>query len=275
MVYSTCSLNIEENEEVVSDALFSKYHNFEVVEVHGKLPGWLNFGNNEFPVGSKCIYCLPESDLTTGFFLAVFQRKKSKQKVDLEVGNGEQDQSNTRSQNNNKQSFKIDQQKSVSRSDNFQTNTSTFLKNKKRKTEESFEKEHGKISNLTKLVQDEPKAKRHRNTNQEPTLKESIEYKKDSSEHFQNFNPKQITNSQKKRMRRKKIKANKSKDNFKRPKPLKTTQGKKEKSKDLLGDKKEDKKIHGTQISKAKIRRQRLKKLKELKGIAKQKLTNG
>ncbi|XP_046679285.1 26S rRNA (cytosine-C(5))-methyltransferase NOP2B [Homalodisca vitripennis] len=76
VVYSTCSLNVEENEEVVQAALNSKHHEFQLVNVSKKLPGWKSFGSEDFEFGTECIYSRPETDLTNGFFVAVFERKK-------------------------------------------------------------------------------------------------------------------------------------------------------------------------------------------------------
>lgn len=83
-MYSTCSVNVEENEEVVLLALNSKFHNFDLVSIEKKLPGWTNYGSNHFKFGSKCVYSLPESDFTNGFFVAVFERKTSYSKDETE-----------------------------------------------------------------------------------------------------------------------------------------------------------------------------------------------
>lgn len=83
-MYSTCSVNVEENEEVVLLALNSKFHNFDLVSIGKKLPGWTNYGSNHFKFGSKCVYSLPESDFTNGFFVAVFERKTSYSKDETE-----------------------------------------------------------------------------------------------------------------------------------------------------------------------------------------------
>ncbi|XP_054288323.1 putative methyltransferase NSUN7 [Macrosteles quadrilineatus] len=77
VVYSTCSLNVEENENVVQEVLQSCNDNFEVVSARKQLPGWKNFGSKEFQFGDKCICCQPEVDQTNGFFITVFERRKN------------------------------------------------------------------------------------------------------------------------------------------------------------------------------------------------------
>ncbi|XP_068082524.1 28S rRNA (cytosine-C(5))-methyltransferase isoform X2 [Anabrus simplex] len=73
VVYSTCSINAEENEQVVENVL-STVDTFEVKNI---LPNaWINRGNADYLGGSNCLYAKPGVDLTTGFFMAVFERKK-------------------------------------------------------------------------------------------------------------------------------------------------------------------------------------------------------
>lgn len=78
VLYSTCSTHAQENEEVIQSALEKVQHNFELIDLKTQLSGWLNFGSDEFNFGSKCIYARPETDRTTGFFVAVFERNSEK-----------------------------------------------------------------------------------------------------------------------------------------------------------------------------------------------------
>ncbi|GLV35856.1 Nop2/Sun-like domain containing protein 5 [Carabus blaptoides fortunei] len=75
VVYSTCSLYPEENEEVVHQVL-SSVREFKLVNLRDKMKAkWFNFGSDEFgELGQSCIYAKPEQDLTNGFFVAVFER---------------------------------------------------------------------------------------------------------------------------------------------------------------------------------------------------------
>lgn len=75
VVYSTCSLYAEENEDVVRQVLETN-DNFKLVPAGDFLTNeWTNFGSSEFgKIGSYCLYARPETDFTNGFFLAVFER---------------------------------------------------------------------------------------------------------------------------------------------------------------------------------------------------------
>lgn len=78
VVYSTCSINCEENENVVEQVLASVNTDpsspvFEVVD--NKLKSkWIYHGSQDFEWGPRCIYATPDVDFTTGFFIAVFEK---------------------------------------------------------------------------------------------------------------------------------------------------------------------------------------------------------
>lgn len=76
IVYSTCSLFPEENEEVVEVALERNPY-FKLVDPRTILGenGWNNFGSDKYKnIGKNCVYSLPDKDLTNGFFVAVFEK---------------------------------------------------------------------------------------------------------------------------------------------------------------------------------------------------------
>lgn len=76
IVYSTCSIYPEENEEVVLGAL-RHCKDFKLINAKELLGGyWTNTGSEEnYPgIGGNCIYSRTEHDLTIGFFVAVFVR---------------------------------------------------------------------------------------------------------------------------------------------------------------------------------------------------------
>ncbi|XP_040312043.1 28S rRNA (cytosine-C(5))-methyltransferase isoform X3 [Herpailurus yagouaroundi] len=71
LVYSTCSLCQEENEDVVRDALQQNSGTFRLVPV---LPSWPHRGLGTFPGAERCLRASPETTLTGGFFVAVLER---------------------------------------------------------------------------------------------------------------------------------------------------------------------------------------------------------
>uniref|UniRef100_UPI00358FC8ED 28S rRNA (cytosine-C(5))-methyltransferase isoform X1 n=2 Tax=Myxine glutinosa TaxID=7769 RepID=UPI00358FC8ED len=71
VVYSTCSLHLQENEEVVQDVLKHFENSFRLVD---PLPDWPHRGEGTFPGAALCLRASAHSDLTSGFFVAVFER---------------------------------------------------------------------------------------------------------------------------------------------------------------------------------------------------------
>ncbi|CAG9532576.1 unnamed protein product [Cercopithifilaria johnstoni] len=74
IVYSTCSIHEEENEQVIEEIL-----NDEFLRTRFKLtkamPKWPHRGRASYSFGDKCLRTLSEIDLTNGFFIAVFKRR--------------------------------------------------------------------------------------------------------------------------------------------------------------------------------------------------------
>ncbi|XP_074120201.1 28S rRNA (cytosine-C(5))-methyltransferase isoform X1 [Sminthopsis crassicaudata] len=71
LVYSTCSVCQEENEDVVRDVLQQIEGTFRLVHV---LPPWPERGLSTFPEAEHCLRASPETTLTGGFFVAVLER---------------------------------------------------------------------------------------------------------------------------------------------------------------------------------------------------------
>ncbi|XP_004840133.1 probable 28S rRNA (cytosine-C(5))-methyltransferase isoform X3 [Heterocephalus glaber] len=71
LVYSTCSLSQEENEDVVREALQQSLGAFRLAPV---LPSWPHRGLGTFPGAEHCLRASPETTLTSGFFIAVIER---------------------------------------------------------------------------------------------------------------------------------------------------------------------------------------------------------
>ena len=70
LVYSTCSVHVEENENVVEDVLKDVKAKFELVQA---MPRWTRRGLHG---QDRCLRVDPELDLCTGFFVTLFKRKQ-------------------------------------------------------------------------------------------------------------------------------------------------------------------------------------------------------
>ncbi|XP_068715153.1 28S rRNA (cytosine-C(5))-methyltransferase-like [Montipora foliosa] len=75
VVYSTCSVHQEENEDVVQAALKANSDSFTLEHC---LPSWTHRGRAVFQGAEKCIRASPTEDYTNGFFVALFVRKDIK-----------------------------------------------------------------------------------------------------------------------------------------------------------------------------------------------------
>ncbi|KAJ7347654.1 Putative 28S rRNA (cytosine-C(5))-methyltransferase [Desmophyllum pertusum] len=74
VVYSTCSVHQQENEDVVEAALKA---NGDRYTLEHALPPWTHRGMAVFPGAEKCIRASPDQDYTNGFFVALFVKKDS------------------------------------------------------------------------------------------------------------------------------------------------------------------------------------------------------
>lgn len=76
IVYSTCSVYPEENEEVVQRCL-EWYPHWELIKPIEFAEKWKSFGSPKYKhIGKKCLYARPDVDMTNGFFVALFQRRE-------------------------------------------------------------------------------------------------------------------------------------------------------------------------------------------------------
>lgn len=80
IVYSTCSMNSEENEDVVRQVLETSRH-FKLTDARKLLPSWNTKSSEIYPdLGNMCIFATPEQDKTNGFFVAVFEKLQDGEK---------------------------------------------------------------------------------------------------------------------------------------------------------------------------------------------------
>jgi putative methyltransferase len=75
VAYSTCSIHAEENEDVIAEMIGTPEidEKFRLID---PLSCWTSRGLEQYHFGSKVIRAEPEKDLTNGFFVALFQKKK-------------------------------------------------------------------------------------------------------------------------------------------------------------------------------------------------------
>lgn len=73
IAYSTCSINVEENEKVVQAALGFFPDQYEVVDT---FPEWPERGDDNFDFGNKCVRAVSKKHLTNGFFVAILERNE-------------------------------------------------------------------------------------------------------------------------------------------------------------------------------------------------------
>jgi putative methyltransferase len=75
VAYSTCSIHAEENEDVIAEMIGTPEidEKFRLID---PLSCWTSRGFDRYHFGSKVIRAEPEKDLTNGFFVALFQKKK-------------------------------------------------------------------------------------------------------------------------------------------------------------------------------------------------------
>ncbi|XP_011702936.1 PREDICTED: probable 28S rRNA (cytosine-C(5))-methyltransferase [Wasmannia auropunctata] len=75
IIYSTCSLHPEENEQVVDQVLANIGNAYHLLPVRQLLKNnWTNFSSKKYNCGDRCLYSKPDEDFCNGFFVAIFER---------------------------------------------------------------------------------------------------------------------------------------------------------------------------------------------------------
>lgn len=75
IVYSTCSIHPEENEQVIDEILENVQDAYKLSPLKDLLnQNWLNFSSKKYNCSDKCLYANSDIDLCNGFFVAVFER---------------------------------------------------------------------------------------------------------------------------------------------------------------------------------------------------------
>lgn len=75
VIYSTCSINREENEDVIDEVLSKIGNAYKLVSIKKLLKNdWINYSSENSGCKKKCIYARPEVDMCNGFFVALFKR---------------------------------------------------------------------------------------------------------------------------------------------------------------------------------------------------------
>ncbi|XP_012219603.2 28S rRNA (cytosine-C(5))-methyltransferase [Linepithema humile] len=74
IIYSTCSLHPEENEEVIDEVLADIGDAYYLVPAKQLLNDWTNFSSQKYNCKDRCLYSKPDVDFCNGFFVAIFER---------------------------------------------------------------------------------------------------------------------------------------------------------------------------------------------------------
>ncbi|XP_067864144.1 probable 28S rRNA (cytosine-C(5))-methyltransferase isoform X1 [Heptranchias perlo] len=79
VIYSTCSVHREENEDVVEEILQQHGNQISLVNL---MPSWPYRGLDSFPEGPRCIRATPNDTLTNGFFVAMFEKQSGEKETE-------------------------------------------------------------------------------------------------------------------------------------------------------------------------------------------------
>uniref|UniRef100_UPI00398ECCAB 28S rRNA (cytosine-C(5))-methyltransferase n=1 Tax=Pristiophorus japonicus TaxID=55135 RepID=UPI00398ECCAB len=82
VIYSTCSMHREENEDVVEEILQQHSNQIRLVNL---MPSWPCRGLDTFLEGPRCIRATPNDTLTNGFFVAMFEKQSGEKETEQNI----------------------------------------------------------------------------------------------------------------------------------------------------------------------------------------------
>lgn len=156
IVYSTCSINDEENEQVCEEIYEKFKERFKIKKV---MKNWPERGREGYQKSDRYLRASPTATLTNGFFVACFKRRKMKQEVgSMESGMDQEEVSSEDDQGSQKQNGMDDEEKEGSK------------KRKKRKEKQSSEEGGEELMEINEKKEKKKKSKkRKRDMNEEET----------------------------------------------------------------------------------------------------------
>ncbi|KOB70008.1 putative williams-beuren syndrome critical region protein [Operophtera brumata] len=187
IIYSTCSLYPEENERVITNVVKTSRAKWRVQDVKELLKGqWNNFGSGMYgSMGARCMYAKPDTDFTTGFFLAVLDRdekdfaKAGRQEKNISETKKGDERKERKKKSSNDDDLKVADESGVDESnERKKNNVDVDESNKRKKNKVDGDESNKRKKNLNNDIEMEeitPKKKKKRDKTQEINLEAVME----------------------------------------------------------------------------------------------------